>query len=306
MKTHAAANDFLQSRLARNLSPVTVDWYRQRLRAFADACPELPEDPGPITAYLATTHGVPETKHAHFRALRAFFNFVSERYGVPNPMVKGLEPRRPKKVMATLEAYELMKLLSSASNLRDKAILTLFVDTGIRTGECAGLRKQDIGENTVMVRGKSGEHEVPICEETRMLLLALVAQGSKSEHLFLGHKGPLERHGIYRIVCAHMKKAGMTGPKLGAHRIRHAFGKGYLVNGGDIRSLQQIMGHANITTTEKYTSLNLNDLTKKHLQFTPLKSAQAAAQGLLASEAIEEAEAIFEQQRHPERRGNAG
>ena len=301
MKTKAAVKDFLESRLARNLSPITVDWYRQRLRTFADACPELPEDPGPITAYLATTHGCAETKHAHFRALRAFFNFVSQRYDVPNPMVKGMEPRRPKKVMATLEAHELMDLLSSASNLRDKAILTLFVDTGIRSAECAGLRKQDIGEITVKVRGKTGEREVPISEETKMLLLALVAQGSRSESLFLGHKGPLGRHGIYRIVRAHMKKAGIAGPKLGAHRIRHAFGKGYLVNGGDIRSLQQIMGHANIATTEKYTSLNLSDLTRKHLQFTPLKSAQ---ESLRTSDLIEEAEAILEQQRHPGRGGN--
>ncbi|GAJ16173.1 unnamed protein product, partial [marine sediment metagenome] len=56
-----------------------------------------------------------------------------------------------------------------------------------------------------------------------------------------------------------MRKAGIHGPKLGSHRLRHAFGKGYLVNGGDVRSLQEIMGHENIATTQKYANLNLSD-----------------------------------------------
>ncbi|GAH82748.1 unnamed protein product, partial [marine sediment metagenome] len=75
------------------------------------------------------------------------------------------------------------------------------------------------------------------------------------------------------------------------------FGKGYLVNGGDIRSLQQIMGHANISTTEKYASLNLNDVVIKHHKFTPLRAAHAAAQESLfdTSTVVREAEAILKE-----------
>ena len=309
MKTQMAVSDFLRSRQARNLSPITIAWYREKLQLFARLCPELPEEPGPIEEHLATIQGVPETRHAHFRALRAFFKFVSERYELPNPMTKVAPPRCPKKVMATLEPDETMRLLlssssslllsSSSPSLRDAALLTLLIDTGMRTSEAAGLRKQDIKTSTVRVQGKTGEREIPTSEETRRLLLTLIAQ-DKGEYVFNGHKGPLGRHGVYRIVSAHMKKAGISGPKLGGHRLRHAFGKGYLVNGGDLRSLQQIMGHANITTTEKYAALTLDDTIKKHHQFTPLRAVHAAAQVSLLDKVrvMEEAETIIEEAKH--------
>ncbi|GAG64759.1 unnamed protein product [marine sediment metagenome] len=157
--------------------------------------------------------------------------------------------------MATLEPDEEMRLLNSASTLRDRAILTLFIDSGIRSSELAELRRQDIKAETVRVHGKTGEREVPISDETRRLLLSVIAEDSKDEYVFHSHKGLLTRNGVYRIVFGHMRKAGIKGPKLGPHRIRHAFGKTYLVSGGDVRSLQEIMGHASITTTQKYATL---------------------------------------------------
>jgi len=299
MKTLAAVDEFLRSRQAGNLSTITIAWYRGKLQLFARSCPKLPKKPGPIEEHLATIKGAPETRHAQFRALRAFFKFLNQRYKLPNPMTKVDSPRCPKKVMATLEPGEMMRLLaSSSSSLRDNALLTLLIDTGIRTSEAAGLRKKDIKESTITVRGKTGEREIPISEETRRLLLALITD--KSEYVFNGHKGPLGRHGVYRIVRACMGEAGIYGPKLGGHRLRHAFGKGYLVSGGDLRSLQQIMGHANITTTEKYASLTLDDTIKKHHQFTPLRLAHAAAQESLfdTEQALEEAEKILKRAKH--------
>ncbi|GAG79967.1 unnamed protein product, partial [marine sediment metagenome] len=159
VKTQTAVNDFLLSRQARNLSPITIAWYRDKLQLFARSYPDLPQEPGPIEGHLATIQGAPETRHAQFRALRAFFKFVSQRYTtsrgkeLPNPMLKVAPPRCPKKVMSTLEPDEMMRLLlASSSSLRDKTLLTLLVDTGIRTSEAAGLRKQDIKTNTVRVR----------------------------------------------------------------------------------------------------------------------------------------------------------
>jgi len=92
-----------------------------------------------------------------------------------------------------------------------------------------------------------------------------------------------------------MKKAGISGPKLGPHRIRHTFGRTYLVSGGDVRSLQTIMGHTNITTTERYSSLTLKNTIPKHHKFTPLRAAHAAAQeSLFSPRVIKEAEEIIE------------
>lgn len=294
MRTQQAINNFIDSRIAANLSFTTIAWYRSKLKPFPASCPQLPGQPEPIEAFLAGVKGTPENRHAYFRALRALFRFTSERFGTPNPMTKVSPPRCPKKLMATLDSNELIRLLYSATGLRDRAVLTLLLDTGIRSSELASLRKQDIKMSSVTVRGKCGEREVPISEETRRLLLLLVTQGDKGEHVFRGPQGPLTRHGVYRMVRNCMTKAGIYGPKLGGHRIRHAFGKGYLVNGGDVRSLQQIMGHANISTTEKYASLNLNDVISKHHQFTPLRSAHASAQGsLFEPEMVKEAEEII-------------
>ena len=113
--------------------------------------------------------------------------------------------------------------------------------------------------------------------------------------MFHGHKGPITRHLIYAIVRRTLEKAGIKGPKMGPHRLRHAFGKNFLVQGGDLRSLQEIMGHADIETTQKYATLNLTDIVKKHQRFSPLKAAHAAAQESLfdTSAALKEAEAIL-------------
>ena len=295
VRTQQVVNDFLDAYRSRNLRPATIDWYRNILGRFARTCPAFPDGPQPIELFLASIKGSDETIHDYFRALKTFFKFTAERCETANPMAKVRVQRPKEKLPATLDDKELYQLLTSAATLRDMAILTLFVDSGIRSGELAGLRVPNIRAEVVKVCGKTGEREVPISEETHRLLAALMASQPNQEYVFLGHKGPLGKHGIYRIVRLHMRKAGITGPKLGAHRIRHAFGKNYLVSGGDLRSLQLLMGHKRITTTEIYTHLVTKELIDKHHKFSPLRAAQAAAQtSLWKDQAVKEAEEILE------------
>ena len=299
MKTLVAIQAFIHNRQAKNLRPKTIEWYDGFLRRFAHFCPELPMNPEPIEEFLTQVTGEPETKHAYYRCLKALYRFICRRHRLPNPIELIDSPRCPKKIMPTLEPREMMQLLNLANlanNLRDRALLSIFIDSGARASEIATLRRQNINENTIKVSGKTGEREVPISDETRRLLLALIAANRAGDYVFTNQRGqPLSRHGIYWIIRAYMRQAGIQGPKLGSHRVRHAFGKGYLVNGGDLRSLQEIMGHAHISTTQKYTSLNLNDVVAKHHKFTPLRSAHAAAQESLfdKAEALEEAEKIL-------------
>ena len=84
-------------------------------------------------------------------------------------------PRRPKTLMPTLELGELMSLLHSAESPRDRAIITLIMDNGVRAGEVCSLLKHNIKQETIIVRGKVGWREVPISEETRRLLLQIAA-----------------------------------------------------------------------------------------------------------------------------------
>ena len=303
MRTELALQEFLASRIAANLSPATIEWYKDRLLPFAKSCHDLPRRPEPIEQFQATVQGSPETKFDVYRALKTFFRFISKRHRKPNPMDAINPPRRPKTLMATLEANELMRLLHSAQDPRDRAILTLIMDNGVRASEVSSLLKHNIKQETVVVYGKTGWREVPISDETGRLLLQ-IATTSPDDHVFHGHKGPITRHLIYAIVRRHMEQAGIKGPKLGPHRIRHAFGKNYLVEGGDLRSLQEIMGHADVKTTEKYASLNLTDIVKKHHKFSPLRAAHAAAQESFfdKDEAVREAEEILnEERRQPEK-----
>lgn len=296
MRTLIAMQYFLNNRRAQNLKSGSIKWYEGKLNPFAHSYPTLPTSPEPIEKFLAEINGCPETKSGYFKGLKAFYKFLSMRFGLANPMKQIRAPSCPKKIMATLEPHEMMQLLNLAENLRDKALLTLLVDTGARVGEIAGLRKHNIKESSIRVNGKTGERDIPISDETRRLLLALIATNGQSEYVFISWKGqPLDTNDIYYLVRRLMTAAGIQGPKLGPHRLRHAFGKGYLVNGGNLRSLQQLMGHANISTTEKYAALTLTDTIAKHHKFTPLRSAHAAAQESFwdTTQAIKEAEAIL-------------
>ena len=277
MRTEVALQEIVASRIAANLSPATISWYKDRLLPFARSCPSLPRRPEPVECFLAEVQGSPETKYDVYRALKTFFKFMSSRHRLPNPMDAIKPPRRPRTLMPTLEIGELMRLLNSAESLRDRAVITLLVDCGLRAGEVCSLLKHNIKQETIIVHGKIGWREVPISEETRRLLLQ-VAVLSPDDYVFHGHKGPITRHLIYAIVRRALEKAGIKGPKLGPHRLRHAFGKNFLVDGGDLRSLQEIMGHADIETTQKYATLNLTDIVKKHQKFSPLRAAHAAAQ----------------------------
>ena len=294
MRTEQAVREFLASRIAANLSPATIGWYKNRLLPFVRSCPTLPRRPEPVEYFMAEIQGSPETKYDVYRALKTLFKFISSRRRLPNPMEQVQAPRCPKTLMPTLEIGELMRLLHSAASPRNRAIITLLVDCGVRAGEVCSLLKHNIKQETIIVHGKIGWREVPISEETRRLLLH-VATLSPDAHVFHGQKGPITRHLIYAIVRQSLERAGIKGPKMGPHRLRHAFGKNFLVQGGDLRSLQEIMGHADIKTTEKYASLNLTDIIKKHQKFSPLRAAHAAAQETFFKvEAVKEAEEILE------------
>lgn len=295
VKTGLAIQAFLKNRLSKGLTPRSIQWYDELLNRFAEQNPELPTEPEPIEGFLISHNISTETKRSYFGALKVFYHFVNLRYSMPDPTRKIATPQRSRKLMPSLEPRETLQLINLAGNLRDRTLITLLADTGARVGEVAGLRRQDIGEETITVSGKTGERQIPISDETRRLLLALAAD-SKVDRIFLNSRGqPISTNGIYKIVHELMQKAGIKAPKLGPHRLRHAFGKNYLVSGGDIRSLQQIMGHSSIITTQKYASLSLSDTIAKHHKFTPLRAAHAAAQESFfdTSQAVKEAEAII-------------
>jgi len=252
-----------------------VAWYGVLLRRFNYACPELPTEPGAIERFLGDLQGSDETRHGYYRALRAFYGWASKRLKVKNAMKKLSPPRRQKKRPRTLTLAELGWLLAAPLGERDRALVNLFIDTGIREGEAVGLGRDDIEDETIVVEGKTGQREVPISEETRRQLLEIAVDG----YIFAGSRGPLTASGAYQAVVRAMTLAGISGKKLGPHTLRHTFGRQYVVAGGDLVSLQRILGHASISTTRIYADLDLRDVVNQHRRFTPLRSANLARQG---------------------------
>lgn len=279
--TRELIGGFLDSRKARNLSPQSIGWYQRLLKVFSRAHPFLPEDPETIEGFLGALNASDETKHNYFRALRAFYRWRSRRHGwrsrrhrLPNPMEDVGAPKRRKKQPYSLTMAELGWLLAVPQTPRNRALIWLLVDTGVRVSEAVNLVREDIQEETIIVSGKTGEREVPISPETGDMLLDLVPGGC----LFVGSRGKLTRAGAYRVVRLAFSKAGIPARKRGPHTLRHTFGRQYIMAGGDLVSLQRILGHADIKTTRIYVELDMRDITLQHHRFTPLKLALKASE----------------------------
>jgi len=269
MKTRGVVQDFIKSRRARGLSSKTIAWYQGLLSLFSRTNPELPEDPAAIETFLGALQTSDETRHAYYRVLRAFYRWTSQRRGVNNPMLQIAAPKRLRKTPYSLTRAEIGWLLASPLSPRDRALVELLIDTGIRTTEAIRLTRDDILEETIMVSGKTGQREVPISPEVKQELLAL-----GNSPIFKGTQGPITRSGAYRIIRLAFKAAGIPAKKWGPHTLRHTFGRHYILAGGDLVSLQRILGHTDIKTTRIYAELDLRDITYQHHRFTPLKIGQ--------------------------------
>jgi site-specific recombinase XerD len=287
MNTRALINEFLNSGRARGLANKTVHWYGCMLDKFCRRWKELPEEPAAVEAFLGAITAGDETRHAYYRTLRAFYRWAAGRHDIhdpiaplkPNQKPQVRAPIRRRKVPYSLSVTELAWLLATPGSARDRTLVNLLVDTGLRIGEALGLTREDIQEEFILVNGKTGEREVPLSGETRRQMLQLVARGP----VFVGEKGRLTESGAYRIIKTALARAGIKARKRGPHVLRHTFGRQYIMAGGDLVSLQRIMGHTDIKTTKIYAELDLRDITDQHRRFTPLKTALAGSQAVLWS-----------------------
>ena len=276
---------FLNSRRAGGISPAAAAWYRGILVRFAESMPELPDKPEPVEAFLAAQKCGDESLFSYWKTLKAFYRWCAKRLQLPNPMADIPAPRRRKKHPRTLSATDLARLFLVPICTRDRALLCLLIDSGVRIGEAVKLQAEDLLEETIIVDGKTGAREVPITQDTRQQLLRLAEAG----YIFRGQRGHVSRVQAYHIVHTALEASGLTGRKLGPHLLRHTFGRQWILNGGDLVSLQRILGHSNIQTTRIYAELNLADVIRQHHKYTPIRAALAPTQGRL----IDEAESII-------------
>ena len=193
-------------------------------------------------------------------------------------------PKAERRIPHTLTADEAARLMTAPSGgdafaLRDRALLELFYSSGLRVSELAGLMLQqvDIEAGFLRVFGKGAkERVVPLGRKAGEAIATYVAAGRPKlvrtytgSQLFLNHQGrALSRMGLWKIVKKHAARAGIA-KNVKPHALRHSFATHLLSGGADLRSIQEMLGHASISTTQIYTAVEPERLVSHHGQFHP-------------------------------------
>jgi site-specific recombinase XerD len=227
-----------------------------------------------------------KTQNYYLIALRVFLKFLTKR-GIKSMPADQIELAKiTERSLDLISQTELRRLLDAPKgndikSLRDKAILELLFSTGLRVSELCSLGNDiDLKSEQFSIRGKGGKVRVvfisPEAKEAIKKYLAL--RKDMQDELFIqvgkenGKKetGPLTKRSIERIVKQYAIKAGIT-KKVTPHIIRHCFATDLLQNGADIRSVQMMLGHSNISTTQIYTHVTDKQLLEVHKKFHSTK-----------------------------------
>ncbi|GHF79792.1 tyrosine-type recombinase/integrase [Deinococcus ficus] len=275
-------------------SKTTLHFYRTTQRAldrFAAEGGSLPGGPEQVTVlhlrgFVTWLEGQglgPGGIHAHVRSLKSVFGWAKREELLPlDPSARLERPSLPRRRMATMDAERVGKLLGVAragdQPLRDVAVLLTFFDTGIRLEELITLRREDIRPERGVLRviGKGDrERSVPIGTRALTAVNAYLIRERKPRHegvqeLFLGRTGlPMTRSCISILLKRLSDTAGFERAQTTPHTFRRGFAVEFLRNGGDVFTLQQILGHSSLEMTRRYVTFLDEDLKAAHLRFSP-------------------------------------
>ena len=233
-----------------------------------------------VRAYLAalTKNRKKSSIGRKLAALKGFFRYlVATRTIEKDPLLLIHSPKQEKPLPNFLSVDDVFRLLDalkvdSSLDVRDRAILEVFYSTGIRVSELVGFNWSDVDFQLGIIRvvGKgSKERIVPIGEVALQTLRDYGQEVRKKWHLpcagenpvFLNNRGgKITTRSVARIVEKHLREAGIA-VKMGPHGLRHSFATHLLNSGADLRVIQELLGHASLSTTQRYTHLNLDQLT---------------------------------------------
>jgi integrase/recombinase XerD len=295
--------------LAAQRSPRTVDAYRRDLAALGTW---LGRSPATVTTeelerYLAELRGAgrsPATIARRIASVRALFrHLVLLGARTDNPASQVQLPRRPRHLPRTLSPAEAERLVEAAAgtdprSLRDRALAELLYGAGLRVSEAVGLDRGavDLDGRFVRCTGKGGkERVVPLGRPSAEALRRYLARGrpfldrrSRPELFLNAQGGPLTRAGAFLILRRLAAKAGLEPPRIHPHLLRHSFATHLLEGGADLRSVQELLGHADLSTTELYT--HISDRRRREAYFRAHPHARRRFGGSQVSAANERGE----------------
>lgn len=274
---------FLVDRKSQSVTSGTLHFYRSKLKLFVDYCEgQVISQVSQITPdvirrfllHLEDTNHNPGGIHACYRVLRTFLYWwesETEPDDWKNPIRKVKAPKVPELPIEPVEIETIQTLIAICSGpnaARDKALLLFLLDTGARASEvCAvDLGDTDLVSGTILIRkGKGGKpRSVFVGKKTRLAIRAyLKKRVDKHPALWLTDDGErLTYWGLNQIIRRRAADAGVPKPEL--HSFRRAFALNFLRNGGDLMSLQRLMGHADLQVLRRYLAQTTQDLQVAH------------------------------------------
>jgi site-specific recombinase XerD len=293
---------------AEGKSPKTISWYSANLRHFhrylnsRHISSEIDDiDTKLLREYIlylfkrnsyqdhpyTPTKNTPlstATIHGHVRTLRAFFSWlINEELIKQNPTTGLKPPKLDDKVITILSDEEIRTIINTfhpkqPSDARNQTIFMMLLDTGLRIGEIVRLKTDDLhlDEGIIKVLGKGKkERFVPIGTNSQRVLQRYLFRyrprqnDSQNDYVFLSTGGkPLTENSLKLMFARLARRSGVK--RLHAHLCRHTFATKFLINGGDVFSLQQILGHSTLEMARHYVNLASNHVALQHRRFSPL------------------------------------
>ena len=278
-------HDYLQYlAVERQLSPRTLQSYARDLQDYTDWCaqqslaPWDKVDQQQIRRYVVTRHrkGLSgKSLQRHLSCLRGFFRYQLREGRLPHNPAEGVRaPKQQRKLPATLDVDQMAHLLNIPGqrpiDQRDRAMLELFYSSGLRLGELAALDVVAVAGQVDMLRvqGKGNkEREVPIGRIAREAIVAWLKVRSELANeqqpaLFVSQRGQrLSHRSIQLRLQQHAQRQGMPR-HVHPHMLRHAFASHLLESSADLRAVQELLGHSDISTTQIYTHLDYQHLAQ--------------------------------------------
>ena len=281
--------------LEDGLSKNSLDAYRRDLSAFArwleTARPAvgslLAASTADLQAYFAARHEDTKASSANRRlsALKRFYQLaLRQRQISEDPCLRMSSAKQPLRFVNTLSEGQVEALLAAPDlgtplGLRDRTMLELMYASGLRVSELVALKTLEVSMNDGVLRvtGKGSKTRlVPFGEQARHWIerylreaRGAILDGQQDDALFVtGRGGPMTRQMFWVVVKKHAARAGITAP-LSPHTLRHAFATHLLNHGADLRVVQLLLGHADISTTQIYTHVARERLKQLHVQHHP-------------------------------------
>jgi integrase/recombinase XerC len=276
----------------KGVSAHTLRAYRKDLEEFCGHAGKRPEEIEliDVRSFVAQQirNGLSKTTAGRrLASVRSFFKYLfREGYVSKNPAKLVSGPKTQKLLPRFLSVDDVFSLVENPRGIgfvpaRDRAILELLYSSGLRVSEVAGLNADDVNtrEGLVKVKGKGRKERIlPIgakaVDAIKSYLVEKILLKRKDRAMFLNRRGArLSDRGVRRIVVKYAKLIGING-RIGPHTLRHTFASHLLQSGADLRVIQELLGHSSLSTTQKYTHLDITHLMDIYDKAHPLSDRE--------------------------------